>query len=76
MGSSNRSDLRCGGNKDWEGKLRRAAALILEVQLSLSEWMRDEDQYDNAADDGALRTRLILARTLIEDEIPPDEAQK
>ena len=76
MSGSNRSDLNLGGNKEWETKLRQAVALVREVQTNLSTWMEDENQYDNAAHDGGLYTRLGLACEFIEQELPGHELQR
>ena len=70
MGRSYRSALNSGDIPKWEEKLREALGLIGDVCASIYECVKDEDQYDNAADDGALRERLIIAASFIESELP------
>jgi len=54
----------------WELPLRAAAKVIREVVQEAWEAAHDSDQFDNAADDGALASRLALAVELIEKELP------
>jgi hypothetical protein len=50
--------------------LREASERLTEVITLLYDEMASEDQTDNAADDGGLVEMLMLARNLINDEIP------
>jgi hypothetical protein len=56
MGRSSRSALNCGDMPEWEEKLREALGLIGGVCASIYECLKDEDQYDNAAD--GIKTEL------------------
>ena len=70
MGSSYRQDLNGGSMKEWEHKLREACRLIDEVRDDISDCIGEDGQFDNAADDGALREKLWIARRFIEEELP------
>lgn len=50
-------------------KLLRAAQLIEEVLDEAYEWSRDDNQFDNAASDGASRALLALAARLVREEV-------
>ena len=75
MGGSDRSALYGGRRPRWEAKLRRAMALIEEVREDLWEGLGADGQYDNAADDGALREKLGLAVRFIREELPPKKEE-
>lgn len=75
MGSSYASDLRSGRMPEQETKLREAVRLVRGVIDEWFEFMRGEDQFDNAADDGALVAELGQAIRFIEDNLP-DPARK
>lgn len=70
MGSSYRSDLKSGGMKAEEAKLREAVRLIREVAYGWGEGVGDGGQFDNAADDGGFIERLYIASRLVEEELP------
>ena len=72
MGSSYRDDLNCGHMPEWEAKLRQAIGIIREV----SECIGSDGQYDNAADDGALREKLWEAMSIIRRELPMTPEEK
>lgn len=75
MGSSYRDDLNCGLMPEWETKLRQAIEIIREVSDEVAECIGSDGQYDNAADDGALREKLWEAMGILRRELPitPDE---
>jgi hypothetical protein len=50
-------------------KLLQAAALIEEVVMDAWEWSRDDNEFDNAAADGASRALLSLAARLVREEV-------
>lgn len=70
MGSSYRQDLNNGGEKEWQFKLEEAIRLIEEVREDLYECIGSDGQFDNAADDGALREKLGICVRFIEEELP------
>ena len=78
MGSSYRDDLNSGYMPDWETKLRSAIKLIDEVCEELWECTGSDGQFDNAADDGALRGKLAGAAQILRAELPltPEEKAK
>lgn len=76
MGSSYRDDLNCGHMPGWEAKLRQAIAIIREVSDEVSECIGSDGQYDNAADDGALREKLWEAMSIIRRELPMTPEEK
>ncbi len=73
MGSSYRSDLKCGDMPEWEKPLRAAVATIKEVSRDVFDSACSHGESENAADDGALSSRLDLACELIESELPTSE---
>lgn len=70
MGSSYRQDLNSGMCPKWEKNLRDACTLIQGVIDDLYEVTGSDGQFDNAADDGALRQQLYLAKRFILEELP------
>lgn len=78
MGSSYRDDLNSGYMPEWETKLRSAIKLIDEVYEELWECTGSDGQFDNAADDGALRGKLADAAHILRAELPlaPEEKAK
>jgi hypothetical protein len=73
MGSSYRADLRRGHVPEWEKPLREAVVLIQGVIKDSWDCLQDESQFDNAADDGAMRALLGVAVELIERELPKEK---
>jgi hypothetical protein len=76
MGSSYRDDLNRGYMPEWETKLRQAITLIQEVSEAVSECVGSDGQFDNAADDGALREKLWGAMAIIRAELPMTQEEK
>ena len=76
MGSSYSSDLRNGRMPEWEKSLRDAVSLIDSVASSVSECIGDDRQFDNAAEDGALRESLWRAMDILREAIPPTEQER
>lgn len=76
MGSSYRDDLNNGHMPEWETKLRSAIKLIDEVYEDLWECTGSDGQFDNAADDGALRGKLADAMQIIRGELPMTPEEK
>mgnify|MGYP001564777209 CR=1 FL=1 len=76
MGSSYRQDLNNGQAKGLEFSLKEAVRLIEEVREELYRTIGDDGQFDNAADDGRLLERLLIARDLIQDELPKQDGQR
>lgn len=76
MGSSYRDDLNSGNMPEWETKLRNAISLIREVSDGVSECIGSDGQFDNAADDGALREKLLDAMSIIRRELPMTPEEK
>lgn len=70
MGSSVRSELKHGNQPQWELKLREAALKVSEVIRDVYEYMSDDLDYDNTADNGGLAERLSIAKDLIMAELP------
>lgn len=70
MGSSYRSDLKSGGNKEWQEKLERAVQDVHSVIHDIYDACDESNQFDDAADDGALAQKLSIAVELIESELP------
>lgn len=69
MGSSDRSDLNNGYDRDNSDKLQAAADLIEEVVDCFLEGHAGTPE--DAADDGAFVARMRVAASLIEEELPP-----
>ena len=75
MGSSYRSDLNNGMMPSWENKLKSAIVTIEDIADELGGLIGDDGQFDNAADDGALRERLLDASEIIRRELPMTKGQ-
>jgi len=58
---------------EWESKLRQACVLIQAVIDESRDTLEDEDQFDNAADDGAMRAMLDHAKSIVMAELPRKE---
>jgi hypothetical protein len=76
MGSSYSSDLQSGRMPEWEKSLRKAMSLIDSVASSLSECIGDNGQFDDAAEDGALRESLWRAMDILRESIPLTEQER
>lgn len=78
MGSSYRDDLNRGFMPDWENTLREALRLIGGIADAVGECIGEDGQFDNAADDGALREKLWEAMAIIRAELPmtPEEKER
>ena len=73
MGSSYRQDLNNGMMPSWEKELRKAVAILSTISADILECIGSDGQFDNAADDGALREKLGLAKRLILEELPDEQ---
>jgi hypothetical protein len=76
MGSSYSAELRSGRVPEWEKSLREAMSLIDSVASSLSYRIGDNNQFDDAAEDGALRESLWNAMNLLREAIPLNEQER
>lgn len=73
MGSSYRSDLNAGRMPEEEAKLREAVRIVEEVRKGWWEFVGEDGQVDNAADDGGLIATLGIAVRLIREELPDEK---
>jgi hypothetical protein len=76
MGSSFSADLRNGLMSEQESMLREAMALIDSVASGVSECIGANDQFDDAAEDGALRESLWRAMDILREAIPLTEQER
>lgn len=73
MSGSYRDALTSHMMDHWEQPLREALNILQDITAKVWEASHDEDQYDNAADTGALASLLGLACHIIRRELPKEE---